>query len=189
MREELARIRPEEMRAKAEEQEAAIRASAHILPLYGLDTWDGPRLISSWSRWDDRLEVAGLGHGYPTGSEPYVNVLVGSATVGDIALETRREWRYGTEPPRDEAAFRRIEEELRAQVPKAVVIPIDDQPHDFEFWPHLDGWIAAARVDGYQIVLRARAVDPSTVRLRLITDIEPYLQGRRQFLAFDGSSG
>jgi hypothetical protein len=179
------RLSPGEMRARADEQEAVIRATAHVLPLYGLDGWAGQRLISSWSRWDDCLELAGLGHGCPTGSEPYVDVLVGSPTTGDVALETRRQRRYGAEPPRDEAAFSRIEEESRAQVPEAVVIPVDDQPHDFQFWPHPGGWIAAATVDGYQIVLRARAVDPSVVRLRVVTDIEPYLQGRRQFLAFD----
>ncbi|WP_326549761.1 hypothetical protein [Micromonospora sp. NBC_01813] len=186
MREEPARLGPEEMRVRADDQEAAIRATAHVLPLYGLDGWDGLRLISRWARWDDHLELAGLGHGSPTGSEPYVDVLVGSPTTGDVGLETRRERRYGTEPPRDEAAFRRIEAELQAASPEPVIIPVDDQPRAFQLWRHPGGWIAGTSIDGYQIVLRVRGIHPSGVRLRRVTDVEPYLRGRRQFLAVDG---
>ncbi|GAB3159577.1 hypothetical protein GCM10027290_64630 [Micromonospora sonneratiae] len=110
-----------------------------------------------------------------------------SPSIGDVALDVRRERRYGIEPPRDEAAFRRIEAELRTESPELVVIPVDDQPHTFQLWEHPGGWIAKkTATDGYQVVLRVRGVDPPGVRLHRITDVEPYLRGRRQLLALDG---
>ncbi|BCJ66145.1 hypothetical protein [Polymorphospora rubra] len=182
------KLNPQQFQARADEQIERIRATAHELPLYGLANWTGSRMVSNWMVWNDVLEMAGLGFGAFPGSGPRIEVMVSKQDGANATLDRRREIRHELEPPRTEDIFNRIERELQAETPGEAVIAVEGEPQHFSVWQHAGGWIADTLCSGHRITLKAHGVDPASVELCRVHDIEPYLDGRRTFLADNGPS-
>lgn len=184
------------------EQANEARFRAAPFPLYGLPpSVAGPRMIAG-SHPSDRagdptdpgegLQLE-LVHGDPTVRPPSLLRVATAASpapsqqlvplrrllwqdvVADRLAARSRRWRIGW--------FKAPAEHTVGGSQQLLTIPIDGQLHQFALLQ--EGLVQAARVElpGHVVTVRARRWPLQTVELVQITDLAPYLDGRRQLLA------
>lgn len=73
-----------------------------------------------------------------------------------------------------------LELELEVEVPPptgSVEVESDGTPHAFEQWAGPEVARLAGSAGGYAVTIEARGIDPHGIRLRRVTDLEPYIAG------------
>jgi hypothetical protein len=184
------------------EQANEARFRAAPFPLYGLPpSVAGPRMIAGSHPSDrtghptdpgDGLQLE-LVHGDPTVRPPSLlrvattaspapsqqlvplRQLLWQEVVADRLAARSRHWRIGW--------FKAAEEHTVGGSQQLLTIPVDGQPRQFALLQ--EGLAQAARVElsGHVVTVRARRWPIQTVELVQVTDLAPYLDGRRQLLA------
>jgi hypothetical protein len=185
------------------EQANEARFRAAPFPLYGLPpSVAAPRMIAGGSHPSDRAGHAtdpGSGlqlelvHGDPTVRPPSLLCVATAAfpapsqqlvplrrllwqdVVADRLATRSRRWRIGW--------FKAPDEQGIGGSQQLLTIPIDGQPHQFALLQ--EGVVQVARVEltGHVVTVRARRWPIHTVELVQVTDLAPYLHGRRQLIA------
>lgn len=103
--------------------------------------------------------------------------------MNDHAREsTRRLWvdRHG--PVLTKAERSRRLNAFDAEIPVRRHMPVADALLEFDVWEDGNRWWAAASGPEYSLSLEARNVDPAQLRLVTLTDIEPYIAGRNEWI-------
>jgi hypothetical protein len=174
------KLGPQELWARIDEGDARIRAEARVVPLFGLDGWTGSRMTGDWGWENDRLVVAGLEHGDRQGGGLWVHVQTTSGDPEQVAFDHRMSVQLAaTRPDRYPA----VRDRLAADPGTRVVVTVENTPCEFRLWRDDAGWTAAARHgDAGLVVEGPAAADITQVRLVRVTDIEPYIAGRRAWL-------
>jgi hypothetical protein len=172
------RLSPEEFWARYADMEERVRATAGILPCYGLTGWSGLRMIGDWTWENDRLVTVGLVHGAPDPPGPLLHV---HTTLRDPRSDVGALRMAAAGPPRaEDDRFRRYE--LDADDGERITIAVDTATIRFTLWGAGDAWWAAGHDDQYGLVLEGRRIRVDEVRLERVYDLEPYLAGRRAYL-------
>jgi hypothetical protein len=172
-------LTPEQFWARMTELDDRMRASAGLMPLYGVGNWTGPVMTGDWSWEDDRLTTVGLAHGDRPGGGRYVHVQITRGDAESVVSNLRAAAHPG---PRDHDQVLAMWQRLADAVPTAVDITVGGAVERFARWDDDDCWYAAGRHGGYGIVVEARDVAPDRISLVRVVDIEPYLVGRREYL-------
>jgi hypothetical protein len=73
-------------------------------------------------------------------------------------------------------------QQIAATPSTATDITIGGHSERFTRWDDNGTWYAAAQYAGHSVVIEARVVTAGEVTLARVTDIEPYLAGRRAYL-------
>jgi hypothetical protein len=159
--------------------EDRVRASAGLLPCYGVVGWSGPKTLGHWGWEGDRLVTCGLTHGTLDGAEPMVAV---RTTVHDPRREVSflRLAREGE--PRDNEGSSRRQREIDSETGEQLRVSVDGISVAFTVWRRHEGWYIAGNHDDLGLVLEGRYVDLETVHLVRVDDLEPYLAGSRAHL-------
>nr|MDT0660254.1 hypothetical protein [Micromonospora sp. DSM 115978] len=175
--------------ALTDRQSATIRGSATDLPLFGPTGWSGPELLGDWSWEDDTLTRAGLIFGDPFGDAgPWIEVVTTRASAEAHLVSLRSAVAFESEPPRDEETYRRITTEAASPARKTVRIAVDDVTRLVRIWPDERlgqgkgvGWFGV--VDGQPgLALTCSGMEPGTIRLHRVRDIEPFVAGSRAYV-------
>ncbi|MEY9864068.1 hypothetical protein ABH935_009722 [Catenulispora sp. GAS73] len=175
------KLSPQEFWARMDEGDARVRAESGALPLFGVADWTGPRMTGDWGWVNDRLTSAGLAHGDRQGTGAFIHV----KTTTDDPTEAALGHRMGAHLPlTDPEQFPTLRNRLRTDPGTPTTVTIDDEPHDFHQWSAPDGtWLAAGHHGETALIIEASAaVDITQLRLIRVTDIEPYIAGRRAHL-------
>ncbi|MGC9667411.1 hypothetical protein ACNTMW_12750 [Planosporangium sp. 12N6] len=172
-------LTPEQFWARMAQIDDQIRASAHVMPLYGAADLTESIMTGDWHWQNDRLTTAGLIHGEQSGSGPYVHVRITTddpaAVVSDLRMRSHSD-------PRDKDPFLKLRERLASTPTTGVEIAINGRLEPFNRWDDGAGWYAATRHGGYGVVIEARELTPDQINLVRVEDIEPYLAGRRAYI-------
>jgi len=155
------RLSPEQFWARLDEFDEQMRAAAHLLPLYGVADWTGPVMTGDWEWHNDRLELAELAHGDPLGEGLCIAVATSTDARAPAGLPGHEHI--------DAAA-------------STVGISVGGQPVELTCWRDAHAWSATGRLADHHLRIQARGITPEQVTLIRITDIEPYLAGRRSYL-------
>lgn len=171
---------PKEFWDRYDQMEQLVRESAGELPCYGLQGWSGPIAIGEWDLGSRPPNAVGLVYG-SVESGPYLrtSTLRTSTTSGDPRMAVaHRRLAAGGPPASGEELAHRLGA-LLSEPGEEVAIPVDDLPEVFEIWRDADGWWAGGQHSGNGLVLEGRGMEPASLALRRIPDVEPYLKGRR----------
>jgi hypothetical protein len=154
-------LSPEQFWARLDELDEQMRTVAHLLPLYGVADWTGPVMTGDWEWHNGRLELAELAHGDPLGE----GLCIAVATSTDAPAP-------GGLPGHEhiDAAAGTVE------------ISVGGQLVEFTCWRDAHAWSAIGRLVDHHLRIQARGITAGQVALIRITDIEPYLAGRRSYL-------
>jgi hypothetical protein len=185
------------------EQANEARFRAAPFPLYGLPpSVAAPRMIAGSGHPSDRAGHAPdpggrlqleLVHGDPTVRLPSLlrvataaspgpsqrlaplHRLLWQEVVADRLAARSRRWRIGW--------FKATDDQTVGGAQQLLTIPVDGQPHQFALLQ--EGVVQVARVElaGHVVTVRARRWPIHTVELVQVTDLAPYLHGRRQLIA------
>jgi hypothetical protein len=186
------------------EQANEARFLATPFPLYGLPpSITAPRWIASSGYRSDRAGYATnpeaglqleLSYGDPTDLLPSLLRVATAASaresperlaplrrllwqqvVADRLAAPSRRWKFGW--------FKAPDEQGIGGSPQLLPILVDGQPHQFALLQ--EGVVQVARVElaGQVVTVRARRWPIQTVQLIQVTDLAPYLDGRRQLIA------
>jgi hypothetical protein len=174
------RLGPEEFWAHMTRSEEQLRAAAQTLPWYGVADWTGLRMAGDWEFHNGRLARVGLAHGDPLGSGPYVHVTVCVADPVEIVLDLRMAAAGGWSGA--EYDFLAVRRRLAEESVQESDIVVDGQVRRFSRWTDPTRWYAATSLGDYGLVVEARELAPAEIRLALVHDVEPYVEGRRAHL-------
>ncbi|MFP3460860.1 hypothetical protein R5O87_08445 [Arthrobacter globiformis] len=156
--------------------EELVRESFGELTCYGLDKWSGPIAVGEWDLGSSPSAAVGLEYGSRE-SGPMVRV---TTTSEDPRLAAAHRRLILDGPPASGNDLSRRLQMLTSERGEEVPLPVDGAEEVFEVWREAGRWWAAGRHDGKGLVLEGTAqLDVSTVSLHRVSDIEPYLQGRR----------
>jgi hypothetical protein len=171
--------RAAERRARREAQ--WVRSSP--FPLYGLDaSWGGRRMLGGVGWRGSVLTSVELTPGDPVRG-PWIRVQTAppfperSSDLRSVATDL---W-FGMETDRPPRERRSPESWTR------VTIPVQGQSVQFDLLDENSDWGARAILDGLAITILAHRVPIESVRLVVITNVEPYIQGDERF--FRGGPG
>jgi len=174
------KLSPQEFWERIDEGEARVRAEAGALSLFGVNGWTGPRETGDWEWVNDQLASAGLAHGARQGGGAFIQVKTTTEDPTEAVIGRRMAALMSATEPQD---FPTLRSRLRADTGASVLVTIDDEPCEFRQWRDADdngGWVAASRHGEAGLVIEASAdVDITQLRLVRVTDIEPYIAGRR----------
>lgn len=180
------KLGPQEFWARIDEGEARIRAAAGVLPLFGVDGPVEARMTGDWEWEGDRLVSAGLAYGGLQGRGAYVDVLTTSLDPAEVALGRRM---TGQLLALYDDGVPAVRDRLAADAGARVVVDVEAVPCEFRLWRDGDGnldrgrWWAAGRHGDVGLVIEASGdVDATQIRLVRVTDVEPYIAGRRAAL-------
>jgi hypothetical protein len=190
-------------RAMARDQREEVeRFRAAPFPLYGLPaSWSGPRQLGGWAGGGSEGQLVTtaleLGHGDPLaeeGPQLRVEVSVERLDTGLVPAEwsqRRRDlaeelWLAAAVPARDPAEHWQQVATARSRPDGAwlpVPILVEGRPVAFAWLAEGRHWVAQGELEGRTLTLRARDLPVGSVQLVRVTDVEPYLEGRRRLEA------
>lgn len=173
------RLTAEEFWAHMAQLDDQMRASAQVMPLYGVADWTELIMTGEWSWEDGRLATVGLVHGDPLGRGPYIHV---RTTTRDPAVVVSNHRAAAHDHLRDRDDFLELRQRLAATPTTGVEIAVDGWLEHFNRWDDDAIWYATARHGGYGVVIEARDLTPNLINLVRVEDIEPYLAGRRAYV-------
>ncbi len=172
-------LSPEQFWTKMTELDDRMRASATLMPLYGVAHWTGSITTGDWT-WDNgRLVTVGIVHGDPFGTGRYVHVPTTSDDAESVVSDLHMAAHAGTP---DQEQFLALLQRLAGSPTTPADITVDGGVECFTRWDDDDRWYAAGRHGDHAVVLEARDVAPDQINLTRVADIEPYLAGRREQL-------
>jgi hypothetical protein len=175
----LDRLPPEAFWGRYAEMEERIRATAAVLPSYGVAGWGGLVMIGDWQWENEQLVSIGLAHGAPADeSKLHVHTTVRDPTADVTSLRmaaVRPAW-----DDKDEM-LRRLRE-FGTVAGESSTIAVDAAPVEFTVWGEAGRWWAAGHHDGFGLVLEGQRIPIGRVELVRIHDLDPYLAGRRAYL-------
>ncbi|MFJ6455594.1 hypothetical protein [Paenarthrobacter sp. NPDC091669] len=156
-----------------------VRDGAGLLPLFRINSWDGPMMLGSWQL--DGSE-GGVMHGNafsPTG--PLVEVVTTTQDPREVA---RNRWRASAGVPHNLEELQRQDAVFNALHSEQITITAGSSPILFTLWPATDAWLAAGHIGGCGLVIDAqrKPPQPDAVTLSRVSDVEPLLQARRNAL-------
>lgn len=204
-------LTPDEFWSRVDETDERLRASFEPVGAFGLVEWPGFAMVTDWD-YSGHTRVLSFAHELPPrGAEradAHGSPEVGAAR-GDDAFEVHVHWREGDSRSVVERLRRRAERldggsRHRAPSPadglpdSIVQLALDGLEHPFELWDsapraaaargdsrggeHAGRWWAATTFGGRTLAVEARGVSPDAMALQRITDVEPFLEGRRAWL-------
>ena len=175
------KLSPQEFWEHIDAGEARVRAESGTLPLFGVDGWTGPRTTGDWEWVNDRLTSAGLAYGDRQGTGPFIQVKTTTDDPTDAVVSHRMGTRMPTIDPQE---FPTLLTGLRADPGTPAFVTIDAERCELRQWRDDDGtWLAAGRHGEAALIIEASPdVDITQLRLVRVTDIEPYIAGRRAHL-------
>ncbi|MDN4646284.1 hypothetical protein QCD75_20190 [Arthrobacter sp. PsM3] len=159
--------------------EALVRESSAEVPCYAVTPWSGPVALGEWDLGSRPPATVGLAHG--TGAGPSVQTWT---TTQDPRLLVGPR-RMASEGPRAGASDIPAGHDPLPAGPgsagpgEEVLIPVDGEHVPFALWRSAGRWWAAAHHGGFALIMEGTGVQPETIALHRIADIEPYLHGRR----------
>jgi hypothetical protein len=159
-------LSPDQFWDFASSMEDRVRATADVFPLFAVAGWTDMRMLGDWESLNGRLIRAGLLHGLPD-SGPRVHV---QSTSDDPTAVVER-LRYPG------PGYRKLGEPSGH-----VELSVAGELSRFDLWADGARWWATVRHAQCGIVVEAAELAPESVVLERITDVEPYLNGRRSFL-------
>ncbi|MBT2550522.1 hypothetical protein [Arthrobacter sp. ISL-65] len=169
-------LSPDEFWGEYERMEELVRESFGELPCYGLDKWSGPIAIGEWDLGSRPPAAVGVVFGSgDTG--PTIQV---TTTSQDPRLSIAHRRLILDGPPLSGEDLSRRLRVLTSSRSEAVSVPVDGAEEPFDVWRGTDRWWAAGQHDGNGLMLEGTTgLDVRALSLRRVSDIEPYLQGRR----------
>ncbi|MDV6259985.1 hypothetical protein [Rhodococcoides yunnanense] len=172
------KLSPDEFWEQMNQIESRVLSGTRQIRVFGLKKWVGPIMIGDWEWVDDRLSSAGLVHGTPDGD---VSVQI-NTVVGDLRREVARAIERATGiSPRDpdyEIRHRAVEDAPGDDVS----VLADGVSIEFTQWGGRDRWWAAGVVDDVALFLEGRNYPVHSVDLIEIDDVQPYLDGLREYV-------
>jgi hypothetical protein len=154
------RLDPEQFWELIDRGQQRVRDAADLLPLYGLSGWTGEIMTGSWEWENGQLVKAGLVHGRADRTGPRLQVLTTSReplAIVDYDAD-------GLTGPDD------------------LELPVDGDRVPFALWRGSERWVAIGGLATHGLVLKGVDIDPTSVVLVPVHDLEPYLAGRRSAL-------
>lgn len=161
--------------------------------LYGLDaSWTGLRMLGGFGTGANGVRSIELTHGDMSGAGPWVRVEtapVQDERVDGLQPAALELWHTAERPPADlpphqKGAWmhRRFEESFSRQASwTKVPIPVDGSPVDFDWLEERNDWVARAVIGDLAVKVRAHGLAVASIRLAVVHDVEPYIEGTRRF--------
>ncbi|MGN7253170.1 hypothetical protein [Arthrobacter sp. SAFR-014] len=169
-------LSPDEFWDEYERMEELVRESFGELPCYGLDKWSGPVALGEWDLGSRPPAAVSVVFG-SSEAGPMVQV---TTTSQDPRLTIAHRRLFADAPPASGEDLSRRLRVLTSERGEEASIPVDGAEELFDVWPGAGRWWAAGRHDGNGLVLEGTTgLDARALSLRRVSDIEPYLQGRR----------
>lgn len=155
--------------------EDQVRATAQDLPCFGLVNWTGPRALGEWDLGSRPPVTVGLLHGAMMGGPSLRTWTTRQDPMRTVALYRVMADGYPPERGEHEERLRRTETQAGGRLD----LLIDGLSVTFDVWDEPGRWWAATSHTGVGLILKGEDVGPAAVELKTITDLEPYLLGRR----------
>ncbi|WP_395403744.1 hypothetical protein ACHMXB_06340 [Arthrobacter sp. UC242_113] len=169
-------LSPDEFWDEYGRMEELVRGSFGGLPCYGLGEWTGPIAIGEWDLGSSPPTAVGVVFG-SRDTGPMVQV---TTTSQDPRLTIAHRRLMADRPPVSGEDLSRRLQVITAERSEEVSIPVDGAEESFAVWRDAGRWWAAGQHDGNGLVLEGTTgLDASALSLHRVSDIEPYLQGRR----------
>ncbi|HWU48061.1 MAG TPA: hypothetical protein VN133_14990 [Humibacter sp.] len=179
------RLTPDEFWERIDAGERSLRDSAAAWPSYTVAGWQGPAMVGEWAFGDG---VHAIVHGDPLATrrdaddlvlagleEPHVLVRTGD----DDARRTVHLLRRAASRPGE--AFD-VASVAHAAPDEIAEIVVESTPVLFEVWRDPDCWWAAGSYRDDVIVIEARGLQPASLRLVRVADIERFIAQRREWI-------
>ncbi|MCS5722901.1 hypothetical protein N1028_08000 [Herbiconiux sp. CPCC 203407] len=189
-------LTPDEFWNRVDETDERLRASFEPAGAFGLVEWPGFAMVTDWD-YSGHTRVLSFAHELPPKDSPEERDPDRAPPVGtgrgEDAFEVHVHWREGDSRSVVERLRRRAERvdggsQYRVLSPaeglpdSIVPLALGGLEHPFELWERGDRWWAATTVGGRTLAVEARGVSPDAIALDRVTDVEPFLQGRRAWL-------
>ena len=177
------RLSPDEFWERIDESERSVRDSAAAWPSYAVVDWAGPAMVGEWAFGSGPHAIV---HGNPLATRRDVDdVVLAGLEEPHIVVRTGDDDARGTVHRLRRAASRPGDERDADGAPPDEIaeVVVGSTPVLFEVWHERDGWWAGGAYHDDVIVIEARGVEPETVRLCRVLDIEPFLRQRREWIA------
>lgn len=163
-------LAPEEFWALMRETDETLRTSFHSTPVYGLTGWNGVAMVGEWAFSEGNR---GFQYRDDSAGKPLVVVETGD----------------GRDPRWMLASFRSRGEYLPHQLGESASAPdriiqadVDGAPVMFEVWDESDRWWGVGVIADRAILIESRRHRDEPIHLTLVTDVEPYLAGRHDWI-------
>ncbi|MFE5839436.1 hypothetical protein [Arthrobacter sp. NPDC056493] len=170
------RLSPDEFWDEYGRMEDLVRESFGEVTCYGLSQWPGPIAVGEWDLGSSPSAAVGLEYG---SGEAGRTVQVTTTSQDPRLTIAHRRLILDGPPASGEDLSRRLGR-LTSERGEEVSLPVDGAEVLFEVWRDAGRWWAAGHHDGKSLILEGTPeLDLSTVALLRVSDIEPYLQGRR----------
>jgi hypothetical protein len=176
--ENIGRLTPDEFWDQFTRTEQQINATFGQLPVFGLDGWAGPVSLGEWDLGSRPPMTVSVMHGTP-GNGPGLQVWTTRQDPRHTVVLYRV---MANGPAEDEAEFAARQQRLDAEQGEQIRIRVDGEPEPFTLWDDPGRWWAAGRHHGHGIILDGRDIDPGTVALHEVHDLDPYLAGTRTLI-------
>jgi hypothetical protein len=151
-------------------------------PVYGLDaSWTGRRWVGGWGASGDVVDRIDLAHGDAyDAAAPLVRIETRALRVGEKDLQegfaakglAQHLWHEGVDHEALRPAFTSADPTATWA---ALTLPVDGEPTAFRLLGAGGSWVALGRVDRRLVAIQGRHVDPASLALVTVEDVEPYL--------------
>jgi hypothetical protein len=164
------------LRADAERRNRAAVARCRF-PVYGLDDrWQGRRWIGGFGSSNSELRNLELAHGDPHDpASPLVRV--DTTTEGTLVAQTLVQTLWLESGAHTEAMRSTFEARDPVATWDELTFAIDRAPQPFRSLRSTVTWVATGAVGDVVLSIVGRHVDPTSVGLVRVDDLEPYLAG------------
>lgn len=141
------------------------------LPFYGLDaTWTGVRATGDYEYDSDGYVRIGLGHGDPRDiSAPQIQLVTATGDFDDLAWTL---YAYVDDDPTNTTTPETVD----------ITMTIDGTPITFQLMRGQTGWAGRTTRPGHGLLIEAHNAEPANLQIVTVTDLGPYLAGRRNLL-------
>ena len=168
-------LTPDELDAEIVRTLERVRASAGSMPVFGVAGWTGAVSLGEWIYEGGPHSLL---HGDPDTRAPSVQVRTTEDAARSAVFQLRLDFDGPWEGDQYSARFDSYD------VPPDTVteMRVDDTPVVFEVWTHGDVSWAAGSLGGFGLAVEARSYPLDRLALHTVTDLEPYIAGRLEWL-------
>jgi hypothetical protein len=152
-------------------------------PIFGLDRrWKGLRWAGGWGSSGDEITHINLAHGDPYDPAAVVVRIESWPLAGPMAAMTvansaqglaEHLWEEGDAP--HDLVRPTWTSDDPTEIWNTLELPVDGSPVAFRTLRSGVHWVALGTIGGTLVTIEARHIDPDTVGLVTIVDVEPYL--------------
>jgi hypothetical protein len=168
-------LSPDEFWVRVRAMDERLRESFAERACFGLGSWRGSRMIDEWALGDSTFRSVRYDRDDGT-----AEVMVATSDGGEDSLH-----HVVANLPSDEPFEQRMERMRTSRIPAAIghaEIAVSRQFVQFALRSVNDYLIADATVEGLHILIRVRGVGLEELRVELIDDVQPYLDGRNAMI-------